>query len=254
MFQQKYVINVSSFSFWYDKTQALKEIDIVIPSNQVTAFIGPSGCGKSTLLRSFNRLNDLLENVDIKGQILFGGQDIYDPHYDVTILRQKIGMVFQKSTPFPMSIFENVAYPLRIAGLKKKKDIREIVEQSLKNAALWQEVCDKLDQNAYSLSGGQQQRLCIARALAGQPEVLLMDEPCSALDPVSTLKIEELISSLKENLSVVIVTHSMSQAKRISDFTVFFYDSQILEAGKTENIFQQPRIKVTDDYINGRYG
>lgn len=254
LFQMPHILNVRRFSVAYDRMEVLKQIDLVIPQNHITAFIGASGSGKSSLLRSLNRLNDLLEDVKIKGQILFKGRDIYDPHYDVTLLRQKIGMVFQKSTPFPMSIFDNVAYPLRIAGLKKKSDLEPIVEESLTQAALWEEVKDNLGKSAYGLSGGQQQRLCIARALAGKPEVLLMDEPCSALDPVSTLKIEDLIRSLKEKLSIVIVTHSMSQAKRISDFTVFFHDKQILEVGLTEQMFRKPQMLITDDYINGRYG
>jgi len=247
-------IQVNNFQLWYGKSQALFGISLPIVRKSVTAFIGPSGCGKSTLLRSINRLNDLIENVNVIGDISISGSSLYSPEVDVTLLRKRIGMVFQKSNPFPMSIFENVAYPLRIAGIQDKVTLYEAVERSLKSAALWDEVKDRLKKSALEMSGGQQQRLCIARALAAQPEVLLMDEPCSALDPVATLKIEELIGELGKRLTVVIVTHSMAQAMRVSEYTAFFYMGHLVEAGPTPKLFQDASRSQTRDYISGRFG
>ena len=247
-------VSIESFSLWYGKTQALNSINLPIPKNKVTAFIGPSGCGKSTLLRSINRLNDLIDSVTVTGNIKVGGFPVYDESVNVTELRKRIGMVFQKSNPFPMSIYENVAYPLRIAGVRQKSLLDDAVEMSLRSAALWDEVKDRLKKSALDMSGGQQQRLCIARAITAQPEVLLMDEPCSALDPISTMKIEELINDMKGKFTVVIVTHSMSQASRISDFTSFFYLGHLVEAGPTPQLFQTAVRKETQDYISGRFG
>lgn len=254
-FAQKDIqISVNSFNLWYGKTQALFNINLPIVKNVVSAFIGPSGCGKSTLLRSINRLNDLIENVSVRGDICISDLSVYDTKLDVTSLRKRIGMVFQKTNPFPMSIYENIAYPLRIAGVDSKADIEEAVENSLRGAALWDEVKDRLRKSALDLSGGQQQRLCIARAIAGNPEVLLMDEPCSALDPISTQKIEELILDMKSRFTVVIVTHSMSQAMRVSDYTSFFYLGRLVESGPTKTIFTDPARKATFDYVSGRFG
>lgn len=252
--QQDVQISINNFALWYGQTQALHNISLPIVKNVVTSFIGPSGCGKSTLLRSINRLNDLVENVTVRGDILIGQTSVYNRRLDVTSLRKRIGMVFQKTNPFPMSIFENVAYPLRIAGIQSKSEIDSAVENSLRAAALWNEVKDRLKRSALDLSGGQQQRLCIARAIAGDPEVLLMDEPCSALDPISTQKIEELISDMRGKFTVVIVTHSMSQASRVSDSTAFFYLGRLVEAGPTQKLFQSAAIKQTQDYIGGRFG
>ncbi len=248
------IIKTNNLNLFYGKNQALKDINLNIEKGKVTALIGPSGCGKSTFLRSLNRMNDLIENVTIEGTVLYENSNIYDKDYDVIELRKNVGMVFQRPNPFQMSIYDNVAYGPRIHGIKNKNKLDEIVEKSLKGAALWDEVKDKLKRNAYGLSGGQQQRLCIARVLAVEPEVLLMDEPTSALDPISTLKIEELMDTLKKKYTVVIVTHNMQQAGRISDNTVFFLNGNIIESGKTEDIFYRPRDKRTEDYITGRFG
>ncbi|MFQ5605385.1 MAG: phosphate ABC transporter ATP-binding protein PstB [bacterium] len=247
-------VRVEDLFFSYGEGWALKEINLEIPRRQVTAFIGPSGCGKSTLLRTFNRLNDLIDRARIEGKIFIDGQDIYDPGVDVTDLRKRVGMVFQKSNPFPKSIYENVAYGPRILGIKKKAALDDIVEKSLKSAALWDEVHDRLSESALSLSGGQQQRLCIARTIAVEPEIVLMDEPCSALDPIATAKIEELILKLKTNYTIVIVTHNMQQAARISDFTAYLWLGQLIEFDVTDKIFTNPSEKLTEDYITGRFG
>ena len=229
-------------------------MDLAIPEREVTAFIGPSGCGKSTLLRSLNRLNDLVESARIEGNVRVSGADIYDSDYDVIDLRRRVGMVFQKSNPFPKSIYENVAYGLRIAGENRSSVLDESVEKSLRAAALWDEVKDRLKDNAIGLSGGQQQRLCIARTLAVEPEVVLMDEPCSALDPIATVRIEETISELKNDYTIVIVTHNLQQAARISDYTAFFYLGRLVEFNQTQQMFTQPHLKQTEDYVTGRFG
>ena len=247
------IIECKNLNLYYGTTHALKNVSIDIEKNSVTALIGPSGCGKSTFLRTLNRMNDLIENVKIDGKVLFEGKDIYKD-YDEINLRKRVGMVFQKPNPFPMSIYDNVAYGPRIHGIKNKKTLDEIVEKSLRGAALWDEVKTRLKKNAQSLSGGQQQRLCIARTLAIEPEILLMDEPTSALDPISTLKVEELMDTLKEKYTVIIVTHNMQQAGRIADKTAFFLNGEIIEYGKTENIFYKPKDKRTEDYITGRFG
>jgi len=248
------LIDIQNFRLFYGEKQALFDINMPIPMGKVTALIGPSGCGKSTLLRSMNRLNDLLDNVRIEGDILLDGESIYDKSVDLSELRKKMGMVAQKPNPFPMSIFDNVVYPLKIAGVKKRSILEEVCERSLVYAGLWDEVKDRLRDNAFGLSGGQQQRLCIARAIAPEPEVILMDEPCSALDPIATYKIEELILSLREKYTVVIVTHNMQQAARVSDFTAFMYMGYLIEYGNTIDIFKKPRVKETEDYITGRFG
>jgi phosphate transport system ATP-binding protein len=245
------IIKVNNLNLYYGAMQALKNVNMDIKKNKVTALIGPSGCGKSTFLRTLNRMNDLIEGVNIKGDISYNSIDVYKD-YDVMELRKHVGMVFQKPNPFPMSIYDNVAYGPRIHGIKDKKILGEIVENSLKNVALWDEVKDKLHKSALALSGGQQQRLCIARTIAIEPEVILMDEPTSALDPISTLKIEELMDSLKENYTVVIVTHNMQQAARISDYTAFFFNGEIIEYGSTDQIFYRPEDNRTQDYITGR--
>jgi phosphate transport system ATP-binding protein len=245
-------IEARDLNLFYGDFQALKHINLDVAHNAVTALIGPSGCGKSTFLRTLNRMNDLIDGVKINGSIALDGLDI--KKYDVIELRKRVGMVFQKPNPFPMSVFENVAYGPRIHGIKDKRKLNEIVERSLKGAALWEEVKDRLHKSALGLSGGQQQRLCIARVSAVEPEVLLMDEPTSALDPGSTLKIEDLMEELKKQYTVVIVTHNMQQAGRISDFTAFFLSGEVVEADKTENIFYKPRDKRTEDYITGRFG
>ncbi len=247
-------IEVKNFHFFYGKKQALFEINLAIPRREVTAFIGPSGCGKSTLLRNFNRMNDLIEGVRHEGDITIGGSSIYDPSVEIIALRRSIGMVFQKSNPFPKSIYENVVYSLRIAGQNSRKLLDETVERSLRGAALWDEVKDRLHDSALSLSGGQMQRLCIARAIANRPEVLLMDEPCSALDPIATAKVEELIHDLKKQFTIVIVTHNMQQATRCSDHTAFFYLGKLIEFDRTQKIFANPAQKQTEDYITGRFG
>ncbi|HNX57317.1 MAG TPA: phosphate ABC transporter ATP-binding protein PstB [Prolixibacteraceae bacterium] len=252
MTQEK--IHTENMFLHYGTKMALNNISIKIPEKKVTAFIGPSGCGKSTFLRSLNRMNDLIDGVKIEGNILVDGINIYDKNIDVVTLRKKVGMVFQKSNPFAKSIYENVAYGPRINGLKDKKQLDEIVETALKNAAIWDEVKDRLGDSALGLSGGQQQRLCIARTLAVNPEIVLMDEPASALDPLSTAKIEELIVQLKENYTIVIVTHNMQQAARISDMTAFFYLGELIEYDKTKKIFTNPEKKQTEDYITGRFG
>jgi phosphate transport system ATP-binding protein len=247
-------ISIQNFNLWYGKSQALHNINLPVLQHAITSFIGPSGCGKSTLLRSINRLNDLIDNISVTGDIKIGERSVYERHLDVTSLRKRIGMVFQKSNPFPMSIYENVCYPLRISGINQRSILDEAVETSLRSAALWDEVKDRLKRSALDLSGGQQQRLCIARAIAGNPEVLLMDEPCSALDPISTAKIEELISEMRGRFTVVIVTHSMSQASRVSDQTAFFYLGRLIEAGPTKTLFENAHAKATQDYISGRFG
>ncbi|MBA0882619.1 phosphate ABC transporter ATP-binding protein PstB [Flavobacterium undicola] len=247
-------IQVNDLSLYYGEKKALKEISMQIPANKVTALIGPSGCGKSTFLRCINRMNDLIPSVSITGEMLVEGVDIYDKNVDVVNIRKKIGMVFQKSNPFPKSIYENVAYGPRINGLKDKGQLDEIVETSLRQAAIWDELKDRLDDSALGLSGGQQQRLCIARTLAVSPDIILMDEPASALDPISTSKIEELVHELKEQYTIIIVTHNMQQAARTSDHTAFFYMGELIEMGKTNDIFTKPEKKQTEDYITGRFG
>ena len=248
------VISVKKLCLWYGSHHALKYISIEIPKNSIAALIGPSGCGKSTFLKSLNRMNDLVADVKISGSVKYNGTDIFDPSTDVNELRRQIGMVFQKPNPFPMSIYDNVAYGPRTHGIRNKAKLDDIVERSLIDAAIWDEVKDRLKKNALGLSGGQQQRLCIARALAVEPEVLLMDEPTSALDPISTSKIEELAMQLKDKYTIVIVTHNMQQAVRISDNTAFFLLGELIEYGGTEHIFSQPEDKRTEDYITGRFG
>ena len=248
------VFEIENVSAWYGPKQVLHSINIAIPEKQVTAFIGPSGCGKSTLLRCLNRMNDLVDVFRLEGQILLSGDDVNDPAIDVTTLRKRVGMVFQKSNPFPKSIYENVAYGMRLQGMKSGPDLDGIVERSLSGAALWEEVKDRLDESAFGLSGGQQQRLCIARAIAVSPEVVLMDEPCSALDPIATGKIEELIYQLRNKFSIIIVTHNMQQAARISDRTGFLLQGELVEFGETRKLFQTPDDQRTEDYISGRFG
>ena len=247
-------MSVSDLSLYYGAKQALFDIRLTIPNQRVTAFIGPSGCGKSTLLRCFNRMNDLVEDCRISGQVRLDDSNIYDKNVEVAELRRRVGMVFQKPNPFPKSIYENVAYGLRIQGISKKRILDDTVEWALKGAALWEEVKDRLHDNALGLSGGQQQRLVIARTIAVEPEVLLLDEPASALDPISTLKIEELIYELKSKYTIVIVTHNMQQAARVSDYTAFMYMGKMIEFGDTDTLFTNPKIKATEDYITGRYG
>jgi phosphate transport system ATP-binding protein len=247
-------LKVDNLNLFYGKKQALFGINMEMPKKKVTAFIGPSGCGKSTLLRCINRMNDLVDNVTIEGKILLHDANIYDKSVNVAALRRRVGMVFQKPNPFPKSIFENVTYGLRIQGINDKRILEETVETSLRGAALWDEVKDRLNDNALGLSGGQQQRLVIARAIAISPEVLLLDEPASALDPISTLKIEELINELKEKYTIVIVTHNMQQAARVSDYTAFMYMGELIEMGATSQLFTKPTKKQTEDYITGRYG
>jgi len=247
-------IEVNDLSLFYGEAQALNQINLRVPQKKVTAFIGPSGCGKSTLLRCFNRMNDLINTVRITGKINLLGEDIFDPAVNVALLRRRVGMVFQKPNPFPKSIYDNVAYGLRIQGSYSKTVLDEAVEKALKASALWEEVKDRLNESALGLSGGQQQRLVIARAIAIEPEVLLLDEPASALDPISTLKIEELIFELKKDYTIVIVTHNMQQAARVSDYTAFMYLGDLVEFGDTKNLFTTPEKKQTEDYITGRYG
>ncbi len=247
-------ISVQNLNLYYGAVQALKQVNITIPEKSITAFIGPSGCGKSTFLKTLNRLNDLIANVKITGQVLINGVNIYNSNTDLSNLRKKVGMVFQQANPFPMSIFDNVAYGPRVHGIKDKRQLNEIVEKSLQGAALWTEVKDRLHTSASGLSGGQQQRLCIARALAVDPEIILMDEPTSALDPISTAKIEELMQTLKQKYTVAVVTHNMQQAVRVSDYTAFFLSGEIVEYGKTKHIFTYPQDKRTEDYITGRFG
>ena len=247
-------ISTSDLNLYYGNNHALKNINLDIYENQITAFIGPSGCGKSTYLKTLNRMNDLVPNVTINGKVWIDGEDIYDPKVDTTLLRKKVGMVFQQPNPFPMSIYDNIAYGPRIHGIKGKAELDAIVEKSLRGAALWDEVKDRLKRSALGLSGGQQQRLCIARALAVEPEILLMDEPTSALDPISTLKIEDLMGELKKNYTVVIVTHNMQQATRIADYTAFFLVGEVVEYAPTTDLFSHPREKKKEDYITGRFG
>lgn len=247
-------ISVHNLNLYYGAVQALKQVNITIPEKSITAFIGPSGCGKSTFLKTLNRLNDLIANVKITGQVLINGVNIYNSNIDLSNLRKKVGMVFQQANPFPMSIFDNVAYGPLVHGIKDKRQLNEIVEKSLQGAALWTEVKDRLHTSASGLSGGQQQRLCIARALAVDPEIILMDEPTSALDPISTAKIEELMQTLKQKYTVAVVTHNMQQAVRVSDYTAFFLSGEIVEYGKTKHIFTYPQDKRTEDYITGRFG
>jgi len=247
-------VRVKGLNLYYDEVQALKDINLEIPDRQVTAFIGPSGCGKSTLLRCFNRMNDLIESCRVEGKIFIGGKNINKKKVDVAELRRRVGMVFQKPNPFPKSIYENVAYGLRIQGINKRRVLDETVEWALKGAALWEEVKDRLQEPGFGLSGGQQQRLVIARAIAVQPQVILLDEPCSALDPISTLKVEELIHELKQQYTIIIVTHNMQQAARVSDRTAFMYLGEMIEYGDTDQVFTNPVEKRTEDYITGRYG
>jgi phosphate transport system ATP-binding protein len=248
------ILDIQQLTLYYGNTQGLRDISMFIPRQQVTAFIGPSGCGKSTLLRCFNRMNDLIENVHMTGNILLDGEEINAPDTDVIQLRRRVGMVFQKSNPFPKSIYENIVYGLRIVGVRNKAILDETVERSLRSAALWDEVKDRLHHSALQLSGGQMQRLCIARAIAVNPEVILMDEPCSALDPIATSHVEDLIHELKREYTVIIVTHNMQQASRVSDYTAFMYLGELVEYGETEKIFTAPDKKQTQDYITGRFG
>lgn len=248
------IISVKDLNLWYGSSQALKKINIEIEKNAITAFIGPSGCGKSTFLKTLNRMNDLVPGVRIEGKVMYGETDVYSKEIDVNELRREIGMVFQKPNPFPMSIYDNIAYGPRIHGIKNRAKLDEIVEESLKRAAIWDEVKNRLKKSALGLSGGQQQRLCIARALAVKPQILLMDEPTSALDPISTTKIEDLACELKKNYTIIMVTHNMQQAARISDYTAFFLLGDLVEYGDTHSIFSAPREKRTEDYITGRFG
>jgi len=248
------LIAIKDFNFYYSQTQALYDINLNVPKGQIVAFIGPSGCGKSTLLRNINRMNDLIDGIRHEGDITIQGFSIYDPLIDVISLRKRVGMVFQKSNPFPKSIYENVVYGLRVAGTRNRAVLDEVVERSLKGAALWDEVKDRLHSSALGLSGGQMQRLCIARTIANEPEIILMDEPCSALDPIATGKVEELLIELKQNFTIVIVTHNMQQASRVSDRTAFFYLGKLIEYDRTETIFSNPSKRQTEDYITGRFG
>ena len=248
------VLDIRSFNLWYGEKQALFDINLSVPEGQVTALIGPSGCGKTTLLRCVNRMNDLIDSVRIQGDMLLNGDSIFGIGVDVIELRKRMGMVFQKPNPFPMSIFENVVYPLRIDGERNRAILEEVCEKSLRGAALWDEVKDRLHESGLSLSGGQQQRLCIARAIASEPEVLLLDEPCSALDPLATGKIEDLIQDLRGEYSILIVTHNMQQASRVSDFTAFMYLGSLVEYGPTSELFTKPRLRETEDYVTGRFG
>ena len=248
------IMSAQGLNLWYSNNQALYDVNMELPKNQITALIGPSGCGKSTFLKTLNRMNDLVEGIRIEGKILYDGQDIYDPQVDTTWLRKEVGMVFQKPNPFPMSVYDNIAYGPKLQGIRSKVRLDEIVEKSLRGAAIWDEVKDRLNKSALGLSGGQQQRLCIARALAVEPKVLLMDEPTSALDPISTSKIEELATELKKDYTIIMVTPNMQQAARISDRTAFFLLGKMIEYGETEQIFSMPKDKRTEDYITGRFG
>lgn len=254
LFEEQNVLEVENFNLWYGLKQALFNINMVVPAGKVTALIGPSGCGKSTLLRCVNRMNDLIDTVRIEGDMKLNGDSIFDRSVDVIELRKRMGMVFQKPNPFPMSIYENVVYPLRIDGMRNRKLLDEVCERSLRGAAIWGEVKDRLKENGLSLSGGQQQRLCIARAIASEPEVLLLDEPCSALDPLATGKIEDLIRDLRGEYSILIVTHNMQQASRISDYTAFMYLGRLIEYGPTSKLFTKPKLPETEAYITGRFG
>jgi phosphate transport system ATP-binding protein len=251
---EKQILETRDFNLWYGAKQALFDVNLKVPVGKITALVGPSGCGKSTLLRSVNRINDLIGTVRIGGEMLLDGESIYAPGVDVIELRKRMGMVFQKPNPFPMSIYENVVYPLRIDGENKRSLLDEVCERSLRGSALWDEVKDRLHESALGLSGGQQQRLCIARAIAAEPEVLLMDEPCSALDPIATIRIENLLDDLKGQYTILIVTHNMQQASRASDYTAFMYLGRLLEHGPTETIFQRPHLQETLDYVTGRFG
>jgi phosphate transport system ATP-binding protein len=250
----KEIIKTVDLNLWYGEKKALADVNLQIAPNKVTALIGPSGCGKSTLIRCFNRMNDVIPGCRVKGEVLFHGKNIYGQNVDAAEVRKKIGMVFQKPNPFPKSIYENVAYGQRVAGIKNNNKLDEIVERSLKRAALWDEVSDRLHESAMSLSGGQQQRLCIARALSIEPEIILMDEPCSALDPIATAKIEDLIRVLIKNYTVTIVTHNMQQAARVSDYTAYMYLGKLIEFGSTKQIFENPKEELTENYITGRFG
>ncbi len=250
----QYKMQAKNLNLFYGSKQALYDVSLEVPPNKVVALIGPSGCGKSTFLKTLNRMNDLVDSVHIDGDIYLDGNDIYAPDTDIVYLRKRVGMVFQRPNPFPMSIFENIAYGPRIHGQNNKSKLNELVEKSLRNAALWDEVKDRLNESAMGMSGGQQQRLCIARVLAVEPEVILMDEPCSALDPISTMKIEELVTELKKNYTIVMVTHNMQQAARVSDFTAFFLNGKLIEHDVTDLIFTNPSDKQTEDYISGRFG
>ena len=252
--EEEAAVAMEEFDLWYGEKQALFGIGMVVPHGRVTALIGPSGCGKSTLLRSVNRMNDLVESVSVSGRIRLKGADVYRPGTDVIELRKRIGMVFQKPNPFPMSIFENVVYPLRVDGVRARRRLEEVCEKSLRAAGLWEEVKDRLAETALRLSGGQQQRLCIARAIAGEPEVLLLDEPCSALDPIATQRVEDLIGELSGSYSIIVVTHNMQQASRVSDFTAFMVLGRLIEYGPTQAIFLNPRRAETEDYVTGRFG
>jgi phosphate transport system ATP-binding protein len=254
IYDEQPVVEIERFSLWYGPKQALFDVTMPIPKGKVTAIIGPSGCGKSTLLRCVNRMNDLIEGVTTRGDMRVGGDSIYAKGVDVIELRKRMGMVFQKPNPFPMSIFDNVIYPLKIDGERDRRIINAVCEQSLKGSALWDEVHGRLGENALSLSGGQQQRLCIARAIAGEPEVLLLDEPCSALDPIATGKVEDLIQELQGEFSIMIVTHNMQQASRVSDYTAFMYLGRLIEFGPTSEIFTRPKLKETESYVTGRFG
>jgi len=254
MVGNKIEIESRGLNLWYGDMQALKDITMEMQENKVTAIIGPSGCGKSTFIRCINRMNDLIKDCRVTGELLFEGRNIYDKGVDAVLLRKKIGMVFQKPNPFPMSIYDNIAYGPRLHGTKDKEELDRIVEETLNHSALWHEIHDKLDRSALDLSGGQQQRLCIARTLAVKPKVILFDEPCSALDPISTAKIEDLINNLKRDYTIVIVTHNMQQAARVSDYTAFFLLGELVEFGKTKQIFEMPEEKSTEDYITGRFG
>ncbi len=248
------LIRIQDLTLAYNASKALTGISLDLPERQITAFIGPSGCGKSTLLRCLNRMNDLIDGVSIQGRVMIGGLDVYGPEVDVTLLRKRIGMVFQKSNPFPKSVFENVVYGCRVGGMARRAELEVVAEKSLRRAALWDEVKDRLQESALELSGGQQQRLCIARAIAVEPDILLMDEPCSALDPVATAKVEELMLDLKQRYTIVIVTHNMQQAARVSDWTAFLYLGRLVEYDRTRQLFVQPSNKQTEDYISGRFG
>ncbi len=252
--QDSAVISIRNFNFYYGNKHTLMDVNLNVPEREIVAFIGPSGCGKSTLLRSINRMNDLIEDIRQEGDIRINGRSVFDPNLDVIALRKRVGMVFQKSNPFPKSIFENVVFGLRVAGRIRKDELEAAAERSLRAAALWDEVSDRLHSSALGLSGGQMQRLCIARAIANEPEIILMDEPCSALDPVATSKIEEMILVLKKDFTIVIVTHNMQQASRISDRTAFFYLGKLIEFDTTEKIFSNPNTRQTEDYISGRFG
>lgn len=247
-------MEVNNIDLWYDTKQALKKVNMPVYENKITAIIGPSGCGKSTLLRCMNRMNDIIDKCRVEGEIVLDNKNVYKKNYDVVELRKRVGMVFQKPNPFPKSIYENIAYAPRIHGIKKKKKLDQIVEQCLKDAFIWEEVEDRLDSSAMGLSGGQQQRLCIARALSIEPDIILMDEPCSALDPIATAKIEELMRVLVKDYTVVIVTHNMQQAARVSDYTAYMYLGELIEFGETEQIFENPQEELTEKYITGRFG